>query len=81
MEATNHTVTAIIKPTHSKGKKVTRSGLDRRLKDRGSNQLVTPPLPSESVLTEDSYADLFAPPGSQLVLDFGLLPTDKPSAG
>ena len=81
MDAVDHRVTGLLKPQHSKGKKVTRSALDRRLKDRTTNKRVASPRPSVSVLAVDSNTELLLPPRCGDELDSGSLPADQSTTG
>ena len=60
------------------GEYISGRALNSRLEDTGSNQVVPTPLASESVLTADSNAVPLDTPWSQLLLDLGITPTDKP---
>ena len=52
--------------------------LDSGLENTGADQIVSAPLPSEGVLTSDSNSISHETPWSQLLLNLGITPTDKP---
>lgn len=79
MNTVDHVVTGFFKVKHSKGKTISGGTLYGGLKDRTTNQSVSPPLPGVGVLAVDSHAPLLATPRSGEQLELWPLPADKPA--
>ena len=79
MNTVDHIVTGFLKVKHSKGKTISGGTLYSGLKDRTTNQSVSPPLPGVGVLAVDSHAPFLATPGCGEQLELWPLPADKPA--
>ena len=73
--------TLFFKQERTLGEYISSRTLHRRLEDARSNQVIPTPLSGEGVLTADGDAVSHFAPWSQLSLDLGITPTDKPTAG
>jgi hypothetical protein len=60
------------------GEYISGRALNSGLENTRTNQTVSAPLASESVLVSNSDAVTLSTPWSQLLLDLGITPTDKP---
>ena len=72
-----------LKPSRLEGQRtlgeyISSRALNSGLENTGSNQVVSTPLASESVLTADGDTIALDTPWSQLLLDLGITPTNKP---
>ena len=78
MDQVNHLKPSRLEGQRTLGEYISSRSLDSRLEDTGSNQVVSAPLPGEGVLASDSDAVTHDTPWSQLLLDLGVTPTNKP---
>ena len=78
MDQVNHLKASRLEGQRTLGEYISSRSLDSRLEDARTNQVVSAPLPRECVLASDSDAIFHEAPWSQLLLDLGITPTDKP---
>ena len=78
MDQVNHLKPSRLESQRTLGEYIASRTLDSGLEDTRSNEVVANPLPSESILTANSNAVTHDAPWSQLLLNLGITPTDKP---
>ena len=80
MDAVDHLVTGFLKVKHSHGKTISGGTLYSGLKDTTTNQSVSAPLPSVSILAVNCDASLLGAPRSGEQLELWPLPADESPA-
>ena len=78
MDQVNHLKPSRLEGQRTLGEYISSRTLDSRLENARSNEVISTPLPGESILVSDSDAVTLSAPWSQLLLDLGITPTDKP---
>ena len=77
MDGVYHLIASRFQAEHRISQEVSSSSLDSTLKDTATDQRISSPLPSKSILGVDSDTQLFTTPWCGEQLEFWPLPADE----